>query len=163
MFNMENQQGPAGQPRELCSILCNNFMVTRGKDGGRESQGVWDGHGHTAVFNMENQQGPAVQPRELCSMSRGSWDGRGVWRRMDACVCLSPLADPRKYHKTVSQLYPSTRQKVFKKQSPSHLRFSCILFHSPNAFPDNKEKKEVVRMSLGGEAHSTSQQHLFLC
>ena len=35
------------------------------KDGGRDSQGVWDGHGHTAAFNMENQQGPAVQHREL--------------------------------------------------------------------------------------------------
>ena len=34
MFNIENQQGPAGQHRELCSILCNNCMVTRGKDGG---------------------------------------------------------------------------------------------------------------------------------
>ena len=31
--NTENQQGPAGQHRELCSILCNNLMVTRGKDG----------------------------------------------------------------------------------------------------------------------------------
>jgi len=30
---MENQQGPAVQHRELCSILCNNLMVTRGKDG----------------------------------------------------------------------------------------------------------------------------------
>ena len=78
VFNMENQQGPAGQHRELCSILCNNLMVTRGKDGGKDSQGVWDGHGHTAVFNMENQQGPAGQHRELCSMSCGSLDGRGV-------------------------------------------------------------------------------------
>ena len=34
-------------------------MVPRGKDGGRDSQGLWDGHVHTAVFNMENQQGPA--------------------------------------------------------------------------------------------------------
>ena len=47
---------------------------------GKDSQGVWDGHGHTAVFNMENQQGPAVQVRELCSMSCGSLDGRGVWK-----------------------------------------------------------------------------------
>ena len=38
------------------------------KDRGGDSQGVWDGHGHTAVFNMENQQGPAVQHRELCSI-----------------------------------------------------------------------------------------------
>ena len=30
---MENQQGPAGQHRELCSVLCNNGVVTRGKDG----------------------------------------------------------------------------------------------------------------------------------
>ena len=30
---MENQQGPAVQHRELCSILCNDLMVTRGKDG----------------------------------------------------------------------------------------------------------------------------------
>ena len=29
-------------------------MVASGKDGGRDSQGVWDGHGHTAVFNMGN-------------------------------------------------------------------------------------------------------------
>ena len=33
VFNMENQQGPAGQHRGLCSILCNNLMVTRGKMG----------------------------------------------------------------------------------------------------------------------------------
>ena len=32
---MENQQGPAVPHRELCSILCNNLMVPRGKDGGR--------------------------------------------------------------------------------------------------------------------------------
>ena len=30
---MENQQGPVGQHRELCSKLCNNLMVPRGKDG----------------------------------------------------------------------------------------------------------------------------------
>ena len=75
---MENQQGPAVQHRELCSILCDYLMVSRGEDGGRDSQGVWDGHGHTAVFNMKNQ-GPAVQHRELCSMSCGSLGGRDVW------------------------------------------------------------------------------------
>ena len=36
--------------------------------GGRDSEGVWDGRGHTAVFNVENQQGPAAQPREVCSI-----------------------------------------------------------------------------------------------
>ena len=64
-----------------------------GKDGRRDSQGVWDGHGHTAVFNMENQQGPAGQHRELCSRTGGSLDGRGVWGSMAMCiyVWLSPF------------------------------------------------------------------------
>ena len=31
VFNMENQQGAAGQHRDLCSILCNNLMVPRGE------------------------------------------------------------------------------------------------------------------------------------
>ena len=60
--------------------------LLKGKDGGRDSQGVWDGHGHTALFIMENQQGPAGQHRELCSVSCGSLDGRGVWGRMDMCL-----------------------------------------------------------------------------
>ena len=89
MFNTENQQGPAVQHRELCSILCNNLIIPRGKDRGRDSQGVWDGHGHTAVFNTENQQGPAGQHRELFSMSCGSLDGRGVWGIKDTCVCVA--------------------------------------------------------------------------
>ena len=47
--------------------------------GRRDSQGVWDGQGHTAGFNMENQQGPAGQHRERCSVLRAILDGRGVW------------------------------------------------------------------------------------
>ena len=39
LFNMENQQGPAGQHRELCSILCNNLMVTRGEERGKGQSG----------------------------------------------------------------------------------------------------------------------------
>ena len=50
----------------------------RGKDGGRDSQGVWDGHVHIATFKMNNQQRPTVQHRELCSMLRGSLVERGV-------------------------------------------------------------------------------------
>ena len=53
MFNTENQQGPAVQHRELCPILCNHVMVPRGKDKGRDSQGVWDGQGYTAVFKID--------------------------------------------------------------------------------------------------------------
>ena len=86
-------------------------MVTRGKEGGRDSQGVWDGHGHTAVFNMENQQGPAVQHGELCSIlcnnlmvtrgqdggrdSQGVWDGHGHTAMFDMKNQQGPAVQPR--------------------------------------------------------------------
>ena len=54
----------------------------------RDSYGVWDGYVHTAIFKMEKQQGPAVKHRELYSVLCGSLDGRGVWGRMDTCVCV---------------------------------------------------------------------------
>ena len=38
---------------------------------------------------MNNQQEPTVWHRELCSMICGSLDGRGVWGRMDTCVCMA--------------------------------------------------------------------------
>ena len=60
-----------------------------GRAGGRDSQGVWDSQVHTAIFKMDNQQGPTVQRRELCSMLCGSLDGRGVWGRMDTCICMA--------------------------------------------------------------------------
>ena len=36
-----------------------------GKGGEKDSQGVWNGHVHTAVFKMDNQQGPTVHHREF--------------------------------------------------------------------------------------------------
>ena len=42
--------------------LENEIMVAGSgvNTGGRDSQGVWDGHVHTTVFKMDNQQGPTV-------------------------------------------------------------------------------------------------------
>lgn len=36
-----------------------------------------------------NQQGPTAQHMELCSTLYGSLDGRGVWGRMDTCMCMA--------------------------------------------------------------------------
>ena len=69
--------------------LENQLMAASREDGGRDSQGVWDGHVHTAIFKMDNQQGPTVQHRELCLMFCGSLDGRGVWGRMDTYLCMA--------------------------------------------------------------------------
>ena len=113
---MENQQGPAVQHRELCSILCDYLMVSRGEDGGRDSQGVWDGHGHTAVFNLKTQ-GPAVLHRELCSMSCGSLGGRDVWGGMDTCTCTAKcLHCPPETNTTVLISYTSIKNKKLKKK-----------------------------------------------
>ena len=36
------------------------YDYQQGKMGGRDSQGLWDRHVHTALFKMDNQQGPTV-------------------------------------------------------------------------------------------------------
>ena len=38
---------------------------------------------------MDNQQGPTVQHMEFCSVLCGSLDGRGIWERMDTCICMA--------------------------------------------------------------------------
>ena len=43
------------------------------------------------VFKMTRIQGPTALHRELCSMLCGSLIGRGVWRRMDTCICMAEL------------------------------------------------------------------------
>ena len=66
-----------------------NLWLPGVRVGGQDSQGVWDGHVHSAIFKMDNQQGPTVQHRERCLLLCGSLDGRGVWRRMDTCICMA--------------------------------------------------------------------------
>ena len=44
---------------------------------------------HTAIFKMNNPQGPTVQHRKLWWMLRGAPNGRGIWRRMDTCICMA--------------------------------------------------------------------------
>ena len=56
---------------------------------GHTSQGLWDGHIYTAKFKKGNQQRPTVQDMELCSTLCASLDERGVWGRMDTCVCMA--------------------------------------------------------------------------
>ena len=46
---------------------------------------------YTAILKMDNQQVPTVQHRELSSMLCGSQDGRGVWGRMDTCICMAEI------------------------------------------------------------------------
>ena len=54
-----------------------------------------------------NQQGPTAQHMELCSTLYGSLDGRGVWGRMDTCVCMAESLRlfTWNYYNIVNQLY----------------------------------------------------------
>ena len=42
------------QKRKRCTDLENELIVARGKDEGRDSQRVWDGHVHTVTFKMDD-------------------------------------------------------------------------------------------------------------
>ena len=53
---------------------------------------------------MDNQQGSTVLCRELCSLFHGSLDGRGVWRRMDTCICMAEFLSTWNYHNIVNWL-----------------------------------------------------------
>ena len=57
-----------------------------GMTGRRDSQGVRNGHVHTALLKMNNQQGPTVQHKELCSMLHRSLEKRrwfgGEWKHV---------------------------------------------------------------------------------
>ena len=85
---MENQQGPAGQHRGLCSILCNNLMVTRGKDG--------EGIVRESGMDMDTLLCLTWRTSKELLTARGTllhvtWQPgwRGVWGRMDTCVCVA--------------------------------------------------------------------------
>jgi len=66
---------------------------------------------------MENQQGPAGQHRELCSVPCGSLGGRGVWERMDTCVCMAEsFHSPLETVTTLFIGYNPIKNTKFKKK-----------------------------------------------
>ena len=89
-----------------------NLWLPEGRMGERDSQGLWNGHVHTAIFKMDNQEGTSEQHMELCSMLCGSLDGRGVSGRMDICMAESLLFT--RNCDNINLLYPNTK---FKKLS----------------------------------------------
>ena len=75
----------------------------------------------TAIFKLHNQQGPTVQHRELCSMLCGSPDGRGLWGRMDTCICMAEsLHCPPETITTLSTGYTPIQNKKFLKDFYGH-------------------------------------------
>ena len=56
-----------------------NCWLPAKKGEGRDGQGVWDGHVHTAIFKMDSTQGPTVQHRELCSILCNNLIRKRIW------------------------------------------------------------------------------------
>ena len=84
--------------------------------GGRDTWGVWDGHGHIAMFKTDSREGPTMEHEETCSMLCGKLDGRRVWGRMDTCIRTAEFL--RCSLETVTTLliyYLPIENKKFKK------------------------------------------------
>ena len=78
--------------------------------GGRDSQGVWDGHVHTALFKMDKN-------KELCSMLCARLDGMGIWGRMDTCICMAEFFHCSPETTTTLLIgYTPTQNKKFEKK-----------------------------------------------
>ena len=45
---------------------------------GRNSEGLWEGHAHTAILKMDNQQRPIVQQWDSAQCHVPSWMGGGL-------------------------------------------------------------------------------------
>ena len=54
--------------------------------GGKDSYGVWDGHGHTVIFKRAE-----TYPIAHGTLLNVIWQPglRGVWGRMDTCICMA--------------------------------------------------------------------------
>ena len=98
-------------------------MVARwGEDGGKGELKVWDGHVHPTIFKMDNQ--PRSTTQHIGSMLCGSLDGRGVWGKMDTCICMAEFlcCAPES---TTTQLIGYLKVKV--------LSLSCVRLCEPVA------------------------------
>ena len=42
-----------------------SLWLPGGKNGVKDTQGIWNGHVHTAIFKTDSQQGPTVQHMKL--------------------------------------------------------------------------------------------------
>ena len=77
---------------------------------------VWEDYVHIVIFKMDNLQGPTIQHMELYSMLCASLDGRGVWGRMDTCICMaeSLLCSPETITTLLIDYTPIQNKKLLK-------------------------------------------------
>ena len=101
------------------------------------------------------QQVLTVQPQELCSMCCGSLDGRGVWWRIDTCICKAEsFCRSSEMITTLLIGYSQIQNKKLKKKEQKY-QIKHKMFYS---------KTEVVRLmqrngAIKGERESWEGYH----
>ena len=72
-------------------------------------------------------------------MLRSSLDGRGVWGRMDACICMaeSLRCSTWNYHKIVISYTPRQNKKLKNKKQTLPHHSPTWFFSSTKSYPDN--------------------------
>ena len=66
----------------------------------------------------------------------GSLDGRGVWRRMDTCICMAKSlgCSPETFTTLLNGYTPVQNKKLLKKKQPTILKLKFPTNHMPE-FP----------------------------
>ena len=63
--------------------------LTYGCQRGKDSQGVWDRHVHSAIFKMDNQQGPTTEQGTWPStVWQPGWE-EGLGENGCTCMCMA--------------------------------------------------------------------------
>ena len=76
---------------------------------GRDGQGVWGGHVHTAIFKMDTQQGPTVHGTLLSVMWQPGLGGESGGERIPVYAWLGPFAVDLKLSQYVNRLCPNRK------------------------------------------------------
>ena len=106
------------QNRKILLDLENEFLVAGG-EGRMGERIVWKfGTDMSTLLYLKwiTKRSYCIQHRELCSVLGDSLDGRGDWRRMDACICMDEFL--RYSRETITTLlisYMPIQKKSFLK------------------------------------------------
>ena len=65
------------------------YGYQEGRAASRDRLGALDWHVHTAIFRIDKQQGPTMQHRDHCSVLCDDLNGKQIWQRIDAFICIS--------------------------------------------------------------------------
>ena len=77
-----------------------NLWLWRGRGkGGEKIDWEFENDVHSATFKIDHQQAPTVQHRELGSMFCNNLNGKGIFKRINTCICKNGLEKIQRFYK----------------------------------------------------------------